>query len=35
MTEDQLAVSRNAITITGDGLDLDLLPDMNWYVLAI
>jgi cohesin complex subunit SCC1 len=32
MTEDQLAVSRNAITLQGEGLDLDLLPDMNWYV---
>jgi hypothetical protein len=33
MTEDQLAVSRNAITLQGNGLDLDvLLPDVNWYV---
>ncbi|KAG8691498.1 sister chromatid cohesion protein 1 [Ceratobasidium sp. 423] len=31
MTEDQLQVPRNAITLSGDGLDIDLLmPDMNW-----
>lgn len=30
MTEDQLAVSRNAITLQPDGLDLDLMfPDLN------
>ena len=33
MTEDQLAVNRNAITLQGNELDLDaLLPDINWYV---
>jgi len=32
MTEDQLAVNRNAITLQGNDLDLDLLlPDLNWY----
>ena len=31
MTEDQLAVNRNAITLQGGGLDIDtLLPDINW-----
>ena len=31
MTEDQLAVNRNAITLQAGGLDLDvLLPDINW-----
>ncbi|CCM05073.1 uncharacterized protein FIBRA_07279 [Fibroporia radiculosa] len=31
MTEDQLAVNRNAITLQGNNLDLDaLLPDINW-----
>jgi cohesin complex subunit SCC1 len=31
MTEDQLAVNRNAITLQGNGVDLDiLLPDVNW-----
>ncbi|KEP54568.1 motif of rad21/Rec8-like protein [Rhizoctonia solani 123E] len=31
MTEDQLQVPRNAITLSGEGLDIDLLmPDMNW-----
>ena len=31
MTEDQLAVNRNTITLQGNGLDLDiLLPDVNW-----
>ncbi|KAJ1304775.1 hypothetical protein OPQ81_005911 [Rhizoctonia solani] len=31
MTEDQLHVPRNAITLSGEGLDIDLLmPDMNW-----
>ncbi|CAE6483748.1 unnamed protein product [Rhizoctonia solani] len=31
MTEDQLQVPRNAITLSGDGIDIDLLmPDMNW-----
>ncbi|TFY66264.1 hypothetical protein EVG20_g4815 [Dentipellis fragilis] len=31
MTEDQLAVNRNAITLQSGGLDLDvLLPDINW-----
>src|ERR1700722_20601207 len=30
MTEDQLAVNRNAITLQGGGLDIDtLLPDIN------
>ncbi|KDQ21506.1 hypothetical protein BOTBODRAFT_25950 [Botryobasidium botryosum FD-172 SS1] len=33
MTEEQLAVSRNAITLQGEGLDLDLLlPDINWDI---
>ncbi|KAI0066081.1 hypothetical protein BV25DRAFT_1879090 [Artomyces pyxidatus] len=33
MTEDQLAVNRNAITLQTGGLDLDaLLPDINWDV---
>lgn len=33
MTEDQLAVNRNAITLQTDGLDIDMfMPDMNWYV---
>lgn len=32
MTEDQLAVSKNAITLQMGGLDLDLLlPDVNWF----
>ncbi len=31
LTEDQLAVSRNAITLPTSNLDLDiLLPDINW-----
>ncbi|KAH9948687.1 Rec8 like protein-domain-containing protein [Amylocystis lapponica] len=31
MTEDQLAVNRNAITLQGNNMDFDaLLPDMNW-----
>jgi cohesin complex subunit SCC1 len=31
MTEDQLIVNQNAITLQGGGLDLDvLLPDINW-----
>jgi cohesin complex subunit SCC1 len=31
LTEDQLAVSRNAITLPTSNLDLDiLLPDLNW-----
>ncbi|GLB37112.1 putative conserved region of Rad21 / Rec8 like protein [Lyophyllum shimeji] len=31
MTEDQLAVNKNAITLQPGGLDLDLLlPDVNW-----
>jgi cohesin complex subunit SCC1 len=31
MTNAQMAVDRNAITLQGDGLDLDLLlPDINW-----
>lgn len=35
MTEDQLAVNRNAITLQGTNLDLDaLLPDINWYLTA-
>ena len=34
MTEDQLTVNRNAITLQGAELDLDaLLPDINWCVL--
>lgn len=33
MTEDQLAVNRNAITLQGNNLDLDaLLPEINWDV---
>ena len=36
MTEDQLAVNRNAITLQGNNLDLDaLLPDINWCVLGL
>lgn len=32
MTEDQLAVNKNAITLQTGGIDLDLLlPDVNWY----
>ncbi|KAG9009341.1 sister chromatid cohesion protein 1 [Tulasnella sp. JGI-2019a] len=31
LTEDQLAVNRNAITLQGDGFDLDfMIPDANW-----
>jgi cohesin complex subunit SCC1 len=31
MTEDQLAVNKNAITLQGNALDIDLiLPDLNW-----
>ncbi|KAJ6593844.1 Rec8 like protein-domain-containing protein [Mycena capillaripes] len=31
MTEDQLAVNKNAITLQGTALDIDLLlPDLNW-----
>ncbi|KAI0259262.1 Rec8 like protein-domain-containing protein [Gloeopeniophorella convolvens] len=33
MTEDQLAVNRNAITLPTNALDLDiLLPDINWDI---
>ncbi|KAI0072661.1 hypothetical protein K474DRAFT_1628650 [Panus rudis PR-1116 ss-1] len=33
MTEDQLAVNRNAITLPGNNLDLNaLIPDINWDV---
>ncbi|KAH7910585.1 Rec8 like protein-domain-containing protein [Hygrophoropsis aurantiaca] len=33
MTEDQLAVNRNAITLQGQNIDLDvLLPDINWDI---
>ncbi|KAJ7497237.1 Rec8 like protein-domain-containing protein [Mycena latifolia] len=33
MTEDQLAVNKNAITLQGNALDIDLLlPDINWDV---
>ncbi|KAI0085154.1 Rec8 like protein-domain-containing protein [Irpex rosettiformis] len=33
MTEDQLAVNRNAITLQGNTLDIDaLLPDINWDI---
>ena len=33
MTEDQLAVNQNAITLQVSNLDLDaLLPDINWSV---
>ncbi|KAJ7188332.1 Rec8 like protein-domain-containing protein [Mycena filopes] len=33
MTEDQLAVNKNAITLQGQSLDLDiLLPDVDWEV---
>jgi cohesin complex subunit SCC1 len=36
MTEDQLAVNKNAITLQGGELDLDLLlPDVNWYMAFI
>ena len=36
MTEDQLTVNRNAITLQGAELDLDaLLPDINWCVITI
>ncbi|EGO00064.1 hypothetical protein SERLA73DRAFT_52994, partial [Serpula lacrymans var. lacrymans S7.3] len=36
MTEDQLAVNRNAITLQSGGFDLDaLLPDINWQVKDI
>lgn len=32
MTEDQLAVNRNAITLPENNIDIDLLlPDINWY----
>ena len=35
MTEEQLAVNRNAITLQTGGLDLDvLLPDINWCVVC-
>jgi cohesin complex subunit SCC1 len=31
MTEDQLAVNKNAITLQPGAVDLDiLLPDVNW-----
>lgn len=30
MTEDQLAVNRNAITLQGNNLNLDAF-DINWY----
>ncbi len=31
MTEDQLAVNRNAITLPENNIDIDLLlPDINW-----
>lgn len=34
MTEDQLAVNQNAITLQSNNLDLDaLLPDLDWCVL--
>ncbi|KAF9241569.1 Rec8 like protein-domain-containing protein [Melanogaster broomeanus] len=33
MTEDQLAVNRNAITLQGGNFDLDvLIPDINWDI---
>ncbi|KAI6040325.1 Rec8 like protein-domain-containing protein [Pisolithus marmoratus] len=33
MTEEQLAVNRNAITLQGGNLDLDvLIPDINWDI---
>ncbi|KAL4078416.1 Rec8 like protein-domain-containing protein [Scleroderma yunnanense] len=33
MSEDQLAVNRNAITLQGGNLDLDvLIPDINWDI---
>lgn len=33
MTEDQMAVNRNTITLQGGNLDLDvLIPDINWLV---
>lgn len=32
MTEDQLAVNKNAITLQMGGVDLDLLPDVNWQM---
>ena len=34
MTEEQMVVNANTITLTGTGIDLDvLLPDMDWYVV--
>jgi hypothetical protein len=30
MTEEQLAVNKNAITLQGNDLDI-LLPDLDWY----
>ena len=35
MTEEQLTVNRNAITLQANTLDLDaLLPDINWYAVT-
>ena len=35
MTEEQLTVNRNAITLQANTLDLDaLLPDINWYAIT-
>lgn len=34
MTEDQLTVNQNAITLQSNNFDLDaLLPDLDWYVI--
>ena len=34
MTEDQLAVNRNAITLQENNLDLDaFLPGVDWFAL--
>jgi cohesin complex subunit SCC1 len=31
MTEDQLVVNKNAITLQGDAVDIDLImPNLNW-----
>lgn len=32
MTDEQLTVNRNAITIQGDGFDIDLMADAAWCV---
>ena len=33
MTDEQLTVPRGAITIQGDGIDLDF-ADLNWFVIT-